>query len=110
MSLPIDPLALDVWPITSDAVFYRLDVTDADANISLPVGGYKIALRSSEPKGCTIKFGAAAALPADGANASSSAPILPGVYLPVFIRTATALHAIMNAASATGTLYIVKVR
>ena len=51
MPLPIEPLALDAWPITVDAVGYLKNLTDADSSISLPVGGYQIALVSSSTDG-----------------------------------------------------------
>lgn len=111
MANPIEPTVLDAWPLTSEAKLYRFDVTDSDDNIpSLPVGGYKIVLRSSSTDGCVIRFDAAASAPADKASLTGAAVLLPGVYVPLYIRETTTLHALMIASSATGTLWIEKVR
>jgi len=111
MPLPIEPDLLDSYPLTSETKLYRFDLTDADDNIaSLPVGGYKVVLKSASTDGCVINMSATAAVPADEASAEHSAVLLPGVYVPLYLRAVTALHAKMIASAATGTLYLMKVR
>jgi len=111
MSTPIEPTVLDAWPLTASTKVYRFDVTDADDNIpSLPVGGYKIVLRSSSTSGCVIRLGSAASHPSNKGSLAGAAVLLPGVYLPIQLREVTTLHALMIASSATGTLYIHEVR
>lgn len=106
----MDPLVLDSWPLTADMKLYRFDVTDTTDSTTLPAGGYKAVLRSASTSGCVIRLGAAASHPSDKTSLADAAVLLPGVYVPIFLREETALHALMIASSATGTLYFVKVR
>lgn len=111
MPSPIDPEVLDSWPLSAEMTLYRFDLDDtSDSLSSLPVGGYKVVLKSASADGAVIKLGAAAALPADKASAADVAVLLPGVYVPLYLRATTTLHAKMIATSATGTLYLIKVR
>ena len=109
MSLPIQPEILDAWPFTAASVGYAKNLTDTDANISLPVGGYEITLVSDSSAGAFGCLGATAAPPSTGAHANGFF-MLPGTTYSLFVQTAAALHGIMIASSATGTLYITKVR
>ena len=106
----MDPVQLQNWPFSASAACYRQDLTDADANLALPVGGYFVHLVSSELKGCTLKLGGAAAAPTSGGGAVDGMVLSPGVPMTLVVRTAAALHGIMNATSATGVLYLTKVR
>lgn len=109
MPLPIEPLALDAWPITVDAVGALKNLTDDDSSIPLPVGGYQIALVSSSTDGAFVKLGGTAAPPSTGSHADG-AWLMPGVTYSLFVQTAADLHGIMVAGSATGKLRITKVR
>ena len=107
----MDPSALADWPFTADAHAYRLNLTDADDGIALPVGGYFVQLVSSDLHGATLRLGAVAVPPTDDDATGVVGMVLPpGVMFTMTIRTATDLHGIMNTGSATGTLYMTKVR
>ncbi len=107
----MDPHALQDWPFTTQATCFRLNLTDADDGLALAVGGYFVHLVSTEPLGCTMRLGAVAVAPVDDDPAGATGMVLPpGVPFTMTVRTATDLHAIMNAGSATGTLFLTKVR
>lgn len=107
----MDPIQLQNMPFNAASSSYRKDLTDTDTNLTLPVGGYFVYLASVEQKGCSLKLGGAAAAPTDGGGAAAGVSVLPpGVPMTLEVRSAAALHGIMNAASATGTLYLTKVR
>lgn len=107
----MDPTRLQHAPIRANNTSYRLNLTDASANLaSMPVGGYLAYLDSTETKGCTLRVGAAAVAPTHGGGAVTGAIVPPGVPMSLELRAAADLHAIMNAASATGTLYLTRVR
>lgn len=110
MSLPIEPQILDAWPFTAESSLYRKDLTDADGSIDLPVGGYQIVLVSDSSGGATCKLGGTASYPSSGSSLSGGFALMPSTTYTLFVRTAAALHGIMNASSATGTLLITKVR
>lgn len=110
MALPIEPTILDAWPFSAESTTLLKDLTDADSSINLPVGGYQIVLVSSSTSGAQGCLGAAAVVPTSGAAAIAGFALLPGVTYTLFVRTAAALHGIMVASSATGTLRITKVR
>ncbi len=107
----MDPTRLQNAPIRADNTSYRLDLTDADANLAaVPVGGYTAYLDSTETKGCTLRFGAAAVAPTHGGGAATGAILPPGIPWSLEVREAVDLHAIMNASAATGVLYLTRVR
>ena len=107
----MDPIQLQNWPFTVDATTRAKALTDADSALALPIGGYSIRLSSTEPKGCTLRIGAAAvAANTNGLAAVTGFDLAPGVPMTLNLRVAADLHAIMNAASAVGTLYVTKVR
>lgn len=107
----MDPIQLQNMPFNAASSSYRQDLTDASASLALPVGGYFVYLASVEQKGCTLKLGGTAAAPTSGGGAVAGACVLPpGVPMTLEVRTAASLHGIMNATSATGVLYLTKVR
>ena len=110
MSLQIEPTVLDAWPFTADAKVGLKNLTDASSSISLDVGGYQITLESSSTSGCTCKLDGTAVQPTTGAALIAGFHLAPGTTYTLFVRSAGALHAIMNATSATGKLRITKVR
>lgn len=107
----MDPILLNNFYFGAGQTCYRMNITDADAELaSLPVGGYFVYLDSSDTKGATLRLGAAAAAPTDGGGAAAGSVIPPGVPMTLLVREVAGLHGIMNFATATGTLYITKVR
>lgn len=107
----MDPAVLQNYPFTTSAHSYHLDLTDADDSIVLAIGGYFVYLVSTEPLGCTLRIGTAAVTPTDDdATGVVGAILPPGVPMTLVVREADDLHAIMNASSAVGTLFITKVR
>jgi hypothetical protein len=110
MALPIEPTILDAWPFSAESTSLLKNLTDASSSIDLAVGGYQITLVASSTAGAQCCLGAAAVVPTNGAAAIAGFAMLPGVTYTLFVRTAAALHGIMVASSATGTLRITKVR
>lgn len=107
----MDPAALANWPFTADAQTFRLNLTDADDGLALAVGGYVAHLVTTDLHGATLRLGAVAVPPVDDDAAGAEGMVLPpGVMFTMTVREAADLHAIMNTASATGTLYLTKVR
>jgi len=107
----MDPTRLQHAPIRATNTSYRLNLTDADANLaSVPVGGYTAYLDSTETKGCTLRLGAAAVAPTNGGGAVTGAILPPGIPWSLEVRAVANLHAIMNASAATGVLYLTRVR
>lgn len=107
----MDPTRLQHAPIRANNTSYRLNLTDADDDLeAVPVGGYVVYLDSTETKGCTLRFGAAAVAPTHGGGAVTGTILPPGIPTSLEVRAVTDLHAIMNASAATGVLYLTKVR
>ena len=106
----MDSIQLQNCPLNVDTTCYRLDLTDADASLALPVGGYFVNLVSSETKGCTLRLGTAAVAPTHAGGSAHGGTLPPGAVATLEVRTAASLHAIMNATSTTGVLYLTKAR
>lgn len=106
----MDPTVLQNAPIRAGNTSYRLDLSDADADVALPVGGYYVYLDSTETKGATLLLDDTAVAPTDGDPAVDGAVLPPGIPWSLEVRAAGDLHAVMNATSATGVLYLTKVR
>lgn len=109
----MDPVALMNWPfLKADASAYALSVTDSDASVALPAGGYHVVLVSASTPGATLCIGGAAEAPTNGGGAvAASLAMVPGAVYTLQIRNGDGdLHAVMNTSGQSGTLYINKVR
>lgn len=98
-------------PASSNANRQLLDLTDASASIAVAEGWYEAYLATTSIQGATGKIGGAASVPVSGAAEGAGFCIPPGSPYMIRIRAGeTALHAIMNAASATGKLWLTRLR
>lgn len=112
MALVPDPLTLNNYYFkNSGQTSYRLNLTDANDSLTLPKGQYFIYLASTSIEGATLDYGSAAVPPTDDSTTAVPGQILPpGAMMTLVLDASTDVNAIMNAASATGSLFFTKVR
>jgi hypothetical protein len=101
-----DAKYLDVMPLHSGAAVYRLDISAVSASITLPAGGYLICVEGMASGYVVARFGGAAVVPLDGANATGF-HLSPGAIYTLDTPGAV-LHAITS--TGTGTLLATKLR
>lgn len=107
-----DPVYLNnMYFQTTGDTSYRLNLTDADDDLAIPAGQYFIYLASTSIFGATLNYAAAAVPPTDDSTTAVNGQILPpGAIMTLHVPIAVVIHGIMNAASATGALFLTKVR
>ena len=111
MALVPDPLPLNAMYFSPTAGSYLKDLTETSSSLTLPKGQYFMYLASTSIQGASLKYGGAAVAPTDGGTVKAATSVLPpGAVCTVVLTAETVMHGIMNAASATGKLWITKVR
>ena len=107
----MDATRLINWPFGSDSRTQRKNLTDASSSIAVEPGGYFVMLSSTNADGCTLKLDGAAVVPTTGSAEIVGMQLPPGAIATLVVRHGeTALHGIMNTGSATGTLWLTRVR
>lgn len=101
-----DAQRLDAAPFDANSTLCRLDLTGADASITLGSGGYILFLEDATTS-AIVRVGGAASDPASGANLGGACILQPGAAVTMVLESSTAVHAIMR--SGTGKLYACRV-
>lgn len=112
MALVPDPLTLNNYYLKdSGQTTYRLNLTDADDGLTLPKGQYWVYLASASAEGCTLDYDSVAVPPTDDSTTAVPGQMLPpGAWTPMVLSAERTVHGIMNTASATGSLFLTKMR
>lgn len=107
-----DPILLNNYYYkASGQKTYRLNLTDADDDLTLPKGQYFVYLVTTSAYGATLDYGSAAVAPTDDSTTAVDGQFLPpATFMPMVLSEETTIHGIMNEASATGALFLTKVR
>jgi hypothetical protein len=107
-----DPILLNnMYFKSSGQVTYRLNLTDANDDLTLPKGQYFIYLVTTSAYGATLDYGSTAVPPTDDSTTQVPGQFLPpATMMPLVLSEETTVNAIMNEASATGALFFTKVR
>lgn len=107
-----DPILLNnMYFKASGQTTYRLNLTDANDDLTLPKGQYFIYLVTTSAYGATLDYGSTAVPPTDDSTTQVPGQFLPpATMMPLVLSEETTVNAIMNEASATGALFMTKVR